>query len=521
MLSTHILPTDPRYPKYFGCGVVNAKKALLDDPPPTGTPVNHPPLAVDDSATTLVNTLVTVDVLANDTDADGDTLSVTAVATPAHGTAAVNNGKVDYTPANSYVGSDTFDYTVSDGNGGTDTGTVNVTVNGVNHPPVAVDDTATTVAGTLVAVNVVANDTDVDGDTLSVTGVTSPAHGTAVINSGKVNYTPSGNYTGSDTFDYTVSDGHGGTDTGTVTVTITPPPNRPPVANDDQATTAYNTPATIDVLANDTDADADTLSLTAVTTPAHGATAINNGKVNYAPATNYFGADSFDYTVSDGHGGTDTGTVNVTVMPPPDHPPVALDDNATTTENTAVTLNLVANDTDVDADPLSVSSVTTPGHGTATIVSGKVKYTPTTYYTGSDTFDYTVSDGRGGTDTGTVSVIVSIPTGPTLHVADLDNVSTAQKNSWTAVIKILVYNGSNKPVGGVNVTGATLSGKKFSSTTITNGTCQIIFNNQPKTLLTFTFTIVSLTKSGSTYVPAINHDPDADSDGTTITFHQP
>ena len=100
------------------------------------------------------------------------------------------DGKVDYTPANSYVGPDTFDYTVSDGNGGTDTGTVNVTVNGVNHPPVAVDDSATTVAGTLVTVDVVANDTDVDQQHHAFPSA--PAHGTAVVSNGKVNYTPTG-----------------------------------------------------------------------------------------------------------------------------------------------------------------------------------------------------------------------------------------------------------------------------------------------------------------------------------------
>jgi hypothetical protein len=429
VLSTHILPTDPRYPKYFGCGVINAKKALIDDPPVTGPPVNRPPVAIDDSATTLINTPVAVDVLANDTDADNDTLTVT--------------------------------------------------------------------------------------------GTTTPAHGTAVVQDNKVDYAPNGGYTGVDSFDYTVDDGHGGTDTGTVNVTVTPPSNRSPTATDDSATTAYNTPVTLDVLANDTDPDGDSLSLTGVTAPAHGTAALNNGKVDYSPATNYYGADSFDYTISDGNGGTDTGTVNVTVLPPPDHPPVAVDDSVTTTENTPATINVVANDTDVDGDALSVSAVEAPAHGTATIVSGKIKYTPTTYYTGSDTFDYTVSDGRGGTDTGSVYVVISIPTGPTLHVADLDNLSTAQKNTWTAVIKILVYNGNDKAVGGVNVTGMTPSGKKFSSTTITNGTCQIVFTNQPKTLLTFTFTIVSLTKSGSTYVPAMNRDPDGDSDGTTITFHQP
>jgi hypothetical protein len=427
VLSTHILPTDPRYPQYFGCGVVNAKKALIDDPPPTGTPVNHPPVAVDDSATTLAGALVTVDVLANDTDADGDTLSVTAVTSPAHGAAAVNNGKVAYTPAGSYVGSDTFDYTVSDGNGGTDTGTVNVTVNGVNHPPVAVDDSATTVAGTLVTVDVVANDTDVDGDPLSVTGVTSAAHGTAVVNNGKVNYTPSGSYTGSDTFDYTVSDGHGGTDTGTVNVTVS---------------------------------------------------AVN-------------------------------------------HPPVAVDDSATTLQNTPVAVDVLANDTDIDGDILLLTGVSSPAHGTTSVVGGKVTYTPATYYIGTDTYDYTVSDGKGGTDTGTVNVTVNYPPTNTLHVGDLDDLSTLQTKGWTAKVRILVHNANHKVVAGVVVTGVFAGGVTQTCTTGSKGQCSLSIAKLSKTQLSIGFNVSLLGQTGKTYVPFLNHDPDTDSDGTTITLHMP
>ncbi len=520
--STPIPPTDSRYPKYFGCGVVNAKKALVDNPPPTdGPPVNHPPVATDDTASTLHDTTVTVDVLANDTDADGDTLAITGVTSPGNGTAVINNGKVDYTPGGSYTGADSFDYTVSDGNGGTDTGTVNVTVAAQpNTPPVAVDDGSTTTKNTAVTIDVLANDTDADGDTLSIAGVTSPAHGTAVVNTGKVVYTPANSYVGSDTFDYTVSDGHGGSDTGTVTVTVNPPPNHPPVAVDDSATTLSGNLVTVNVLANDTDADGDTLAISGLTSPAHGTAVVNNGKVDYTPTASYAGADSFDYTISDGNGGSDTGTVTVTVVPP-NHAPVATDDTSTTDENTVVTVDVLANDTDVDGDTLSLTAVTSPAHGTAKIVSGKVKYTPATFYTGSDSFDYTVSDGRGGTDVGTVNVTVNIPDGPLMHVADLDDVSTLQQNTWTGKIRIVVHNRNHLLLSGVTVTGVLSNGITTACTTGSNGQCTINLPNLPKTLHSLGFTVTKLARSGTVYVPAMNHDPDLDSDGTAITINKP
>jgi hypothetical protein len=189
----------------------------------TVTPVNDAPDAVDDSATTDEDTPVTVDVLANDSDVDEDTLSVMSVSDPGHGT-ATNNGDstVTYTPDENYYGDDSFTYTIGDGKGGTGAATVTITVTAVNDAPDAVDDSATTDEDTPVTVDVLANDSDVDGDTLSVMSVSDPGHGTATNNGDStVTYTPDENYYGDDSFTYTIGDGIE-TDTAMVTITVTP-----------------------------------------------------------------------------------------------------------------------------------------------------------------------------------------------------------------------------------------------------------------------------------------------------------
>ena len=195
--------------------------------PATVTPTNTAPTAVDDTSSTAEDTPVDINVVANDTDADGDTLSVTAVTTPSNGAAAItadNTTTVTYTPNANYNGTDSFNYTVSDGTD-TDVGTVNVTVTAVNDPPVAVNDSASTDEDTAVDINVVSNDTDVEGDTLSVTQVTTPSNGAAAITTGStttVTYTPDTNFVGTDSFTYTVSDGTD-TDTGMVNVMMGAP----------------------------------------------------------------------------------------------------------------------------------------------------------------------------------------------------------------------------------------------------------------------------------------------------------
>jgi large repetitive protein len=407
--------TDPKYPKYYGCGIVNARKALIETPPPPPI-ANGAPVATDDAATTTEDTPTDVAVLANDTDPNGDTLAVTAATDPAHGTTAIQpNGTVRYTPDANYAGADTFDYTVGDGTGNSDTGSVAVTVTPVNDAPTAVDDVLVTLRNAAGSVAVLANDSDVDGDTIGVTGVSTPTHGTATLEAdGTITYQPALGYDGADGFDYAIGDGAGGTANGHVAVTVVAV-NQPPVAVDDTASVAEDGSASIDVVANDIDPDGGALTVTTLGQPAHGSTSLAaDGTVTYVPTSNYNGPDSFGYTISDSIGFTDSATVAVTVTATNDAPTAAAD-TGTTNEDTAVAINVVANDTDIDLDALTPSAVSAPDLGSAAIApDGKIVYTPPPNYFGPDAFSYTVSDGHGGTASASVSVnVTSVNDAPT------------------------------------------------------------------------------------------------------------
>ena len=230
------------------------------------------------------DTVAIIDVLANDTDDDGDLLTVESVTQPANGTVINNGTDVTYTPNPNFNGADTFTYTITDGNGGIDVATVIISVIPANDDPVASDDSIATDEDVTVTIDVLANDTDVDGDVLIIQSVTQPTNGAAINNGADVIYAPNLNFNGVDTFTYIVIDGNGGTATASVTVAVIPA-NDDPVASDDSATTNEDEPVVVDVLLNDTDIDGDTLTVASVTQPANG-TVINNGvDVTYTPSS--------------------------------------------------------------------------------------------------------------------------------------------------------------------------------------------------------------------------------------------
>jgi len=303
-----------------------------------------------------------------------------------------------------------------------------------------------------------------------------------------------------------------------------PPPNTPPVAVDDAATVVEDVGGSIAVLANDTDADGDALSVISAGTPAHGTTALNgNGTLTYMPAANYSGSDAFDYVVGDGAGGTDTGSVTLTVTSVND-PPVANDDVASTPYQTAVAVPVLANDTDVDGGTLGVVSVGAATNGTVTIgPGGSVTYTPAAGYSGPDAFRYTVGDGAGGTATASVSVTVgAAPPPPSpFHVGDLDRSATKSGSRWTARVTIGVHTSNHGALAGALVSGGWSSGGTATCTTGTNGRCSLSRTKLPGTTTSVTFTVTSVAWSGGTYVPSANHDPDGESDGTTISIAKP
>jgi hypothetical protein len=374
---------------------------------------NTPPVARADSVSTTAPDAVTFNLLANDTDANGDTLTVTANSSPANGTVTRSGGMATYTPAAGFSGTNSFNYRVSDGKGGTASATVTITVAPKpNTPPVAGADSASTTSPDAVTLNLVANDSDVDGDSLSITANTAPANGSVTISGGSATYTPVAGFSGTDAFGYTLSDGKGGSATGAVTITVAPKPNTAPVAAADSASTTSPDAVTVNLLTNDTDEDGDTLSVTAHTAPANGTVTRTGGSATYTPAPGFSGTDSFGYSLADGKGGTATGTVTVAVAPKPNTAPVATADSASTTSPNAVTVNLLTNDTDEDGDTLSVTANTAPANGSVTISGGSATYTPAAGFSGSDAFSYTVSDGKGGTSSGSVTLNVEATPAP-------------------------------------------------------------------------------------------------------------
>ncbi|MEP1014385.1 MAG: Ig-like domain-containing protein [Paracoccaceae bacterium] len=370
-----------------------------------GNNIGQAPVAADDVATTDEDTPVEIDVLTNDSDPDGDTLTVTTATSP-DGTVTINpDGTLTFTPDADFNGETTITYTVTDPNGNEDTGSVAVTVNPIDDAPVAADDVATTDEDTPVEIDVLTNDSDPDGDTLTVTSATSP-DGTVTINpDGTLTFAPDADFNGETTITYTVTDPNGNEDTGSVAVTVNPIDDAP-VAADDVATTDEDTPVEIDVLTNDSDPDGDTLTVTTATSPDGTVTINPDGTLTFTPDANFNGDTTITYTVTDPNGNEDTGSVSVAVNPV-DDAPVAADDVATTSFDTPVDIDVLANDSDPDGDALTVVSATSPDGDVVINPDGTVTFDPTPGFEGQTTVTYTVEDPSGLQDTAEVTITVT------------------------------------------------------------------------------------------------------------------
>ncbi len=440
----------------------------------TVSAVNDAPVAANDSARTDEDRAVAIDVLANDTDVENNSLSVGAgsITAPANGTATLitsdeNAGKILYTPNGNFNGSDSFTYKVCDNgtSGGssdpkcsTASATVSARVLAQNDAPVAQNDAASTGEDTARVIDVLANDNkgaaNESGQTLSVKAdsITAPAYGTAELitsgdDAGKIRYTPSNDFNGSDSFRYEVcdngtsesvvngeitssADARCSASAATVSLTVSAVNDAPVPAGDTASTpedtTLYIAPSTL--TENDSKGAANegtqTLTISAVSNAVKGAVSIvqaddqdaegNVGKVRFVPEANYNGTGaSFDYKVCDNGSPQlcSEGTAKVTVtVDPVNDAPVAGDDSFSTNEDTRLDLTqaqLKGNDTDVDNSELSVTAVSNDTNGTAVKnTDGTVTFTPARDFNGTAGFDYTVSDGEK-TDTGHVTVMVN------------------------------------------------------------------------------------------------------------------
>jgi len=352
-------------------------------------------------------------------------------------------------PAENWFGAETITFRVTDPSGAFDEFSTLFTVNNVNDAPVALDDEAETSEDAALHIDVTGNDTDVENDDLHASAVSQPAHGsTSIGTDGRILYTPSADWNGSDSFTYTVSDGNGGEDQGNVQVTVTAV-NDTPVATDlpDQTIDEGSSFAVIDLdnYASDVDnSDAQlTWSYSGNQELSVSVSAEHNLSVT-VPAENWFGAETITFRVTDPSGAFDEFTTLFTVNNVNDAP-VAVDDQADTSEDAVLHIDVTGNDTDVEGDELHVSAVSQPAHGSTAIeTDGRVLYTPSADWNGSDSFTYTVSDGNGGEDQGNVQVTVSavndapvvsvipgqnILEGETFSTFDLDDFASDVDNS--------------------------------------------------------------------------------------------
>lgn len=312
-----------------------------------------------------------------------------------------------------------------------------ITIESVNDAPTAANDGYSMFAGeTLQGVvpGVLANDLDIDGDSLTSTVASSPAHGTLVLNAdGSFVYSPNVGYSGPDSFSYTVADGAGGIGEAIVSIDIQPK-NHAPVAGDD----AYDMLedgvldiAAAGVLMNDVDVDGDALALSLVSGPLHGSLTLNaDGSFQYTPAANFHGVDAFTYRINDGAVDSNTATVTIAVASVNDAP-VAVDNTYAATEDVPLTIALpgvLANDSDVDGDVLRAVRVTNPARGALVLnANGSFTYSPNANFNGVDSFTYRVNDGL--LDSNTVTVSIQVAAVNDIPVAAADAYATNQDTS--------------------------------------------------------------------------------------------
>ncbi|EHH1281086.1 tandem-95 repeat protein [Vibrio parahaemolyticus] len=401
--------------------------------------VNDAPVAKDDIATTQEDTAVTIDVLPNDSDVDGDKLSIQSASVPeAQGKVEIVDGKLVFTPAENFHGDAEITYTLTDG-ALTDQATVNVTVNAVNDTPVVESNLADqTLAEDFtpytIDLNTAFSDVDnVDGElTFSVSGNSNVL---VSIENGIATISPTADWNGSETLTFTATDPSGESVSQTVDFTVAPVVD----IKADSTNVVEDTPTIINVLGNDTfEGDGKVVSLDTNNGPANGTVSVNpDGSVTYTPNDNYQGTDSFTYIVTSG-GVSESTTVSVDVTPVNDAP-VAKDDTAITDEDTPVTIDVRPNDNDIDGDKLSIQSASVPeAQGKVEIVDGKLVFTPAENFNGDAEITYTVTDGEL-TDEAKVAVTVNpVNDAPTIKVDAVESITEDAVNTDTVVASLTV-----------------------------------------------------------------------------------
>jgi len=387
---------------------------------------NVPPVAVGEQFGVIEDTLLdsrsSGGLLANDSDFEGAPLTLQLLSQPQHGTLnAQADGQFTYQSASNFAGADQFTYTVSDGQLNSNVATTSITVFAQNDPPTAVNDVYQTVRDQVLVVasaqGLLANDSDVDGDALVVELVDAPVYGqVAVAADGGFNYQPQPGFIGLVTFRYAASDGAART-LASVSISVVAPGNQAPVAqgesfviDEDQLLQSSNVGA---LTSNDTDPDGDPLSVVLAGAPVRGVLTLDGGDFTYRPNLNFFGQDEFTYRVTDGALSSNLVAALIAVLPVND-PPLAVADTYQVLQSQTLTVaassGVLANDSDVEGQPLTALLQSPTGYGVVNLAAnGSFVYLPNASFHGRDEFAYRVSD---GIDSSVGRAVIDVTQGP-------------------------------------------------------------------------------------------------------------
>ena len=409
-----------------------------------------PPIAGNDQAATDEDAPVTVDLLANDSDPDGDILDISSITQPANGSVQFTAvwPVVQYTPRRDFNGTDQFTYTVVDGNGGSATATVMIFVRAVNDPPVVFDRSASVVEGGSVVINLQPRDPDKEGCDLFFSVVTGPVKGTLgpFVDTGcspngdmaTIEYTPNPNACCDEFFTYGVSDGTVQVNA-KVFISITSV-NDTPTAYPGSASTSAGSP--VSIVLSGSDEETCELTFAVAGQPAHGSLS--------APGS---------------------------------------------------------------------TACTPTGGGATNGDSAPISYTPAPGFSGTDTFTFTVSDGAATSAPATVTINIVTP--PTVHVGDLDAVTAKGSGTWQATVTVRIDTFNHAPRSGALVRGTWGNGLTGTCTTSAAGTCSVGSGSLAQKVKSTTFQVTSVTAGDLTYNSNGNHDPDGSSNGMLIVINRP
>jgi hypothetical protein len=391
------------------------------------------PLAQDDLVVVEPGSVTDIDVLSND-DGRGSPLSVTLHSTPAAGSAVVlADGRIRYTAPAEFVGGTEFRYRIENADGEIAIATVSVrSTQQDNQPPIALDDEAVTRPDTSVFIDVLANDSDPDGDMLTLSIVRKPDNGTATLVGGGIEYSPAPGFVGKDSLRYRIEDGRGGMAEAEVTISVEGVAVTLSLAPDFSVTEPESGEEYVDVRISLSQPSPEVVRVDYYTvgetaTPLHDFTVVfgtaifNPGetkfdiRVGIAADDKIEDDETFRIELANAQGASiERGMVRITILDgtPRNTAPVARDDKATVQAGGSVDINVLANDEDADGDPLTVALVSQPASGEAELLAdGRIRYTAATGFAGLVSFDYSIDDGRGGTDRATVRVLVGSSVG--------------------------------------------------------------------------------------------------------------